>query len=419
MLAMLWRLASHGFLRPFIRSKHEFTTRKKEPSMSMQVRVAALKQQLEQLFPGKWLTAGKSQRYVQTGIPEIDNSVTGGVARKRITEWTGPLSSGKTSILRSAVSYWCSRGLNVAYIDTEGKLYPADWAFVEQQWKRVNETVEIGPGTKSFNRERTNQSLNGETTRSRKSMKAGGEQEDRHNRSSNRALSASGVRTADLSERGKFWIVRPPDVSCNKDENQVIPLVSKKHLQVQEAVWSVDQFIRSNAFDVVILDLGGIDLSDRRSRGIGYASSPWRIYARLQRALDRSKAALVIVSDMPDDLEYDREIPAPEPKTESKKGMFGFNKDNSKNNSATTIAAQQNNSANTNSWGCHARFTFNRGAKMHRESGLNGLAMIIPTVKFNAWRDGMSQDLEVSLAASIPNRLFTHSQIPDRRSSKG
>lgn len=381
--------------------------------MSMQVRVAALKQQLEQLFPGKWLTAGKSQRYVQTGIPEIDNSVTGGVARKRITEWTGPMSSGKTSILRSAVSYWCSRGLNVAYIDTEGKLYPADWAFVEQQWKRVNETVEIGPGSKSFNKEQTNQSLNGEA-RSRKSMKAG-EQEDRQKRSSKRVPGSnrepSGALTADLSKRGKFWIVRPPDVSCNKDENQAIPLVSKRHLQVQESVWSVDQFIRSNAFDVVILDLGSIDLNDRRSRGIGYAPSPWRVYARLQRALDRSKAALIIVSDMPDDFECDREIPAPEPKP----GKFGFNKNNNNGGASST----PNNSSNTNSWGCHARFTFNRGAKMHRESGLNGLAMIIPTVKFNAWRDGMSQDLEVSLAASIPNRLFTHSQIPDRRSSKG
>lgn len=361
--------------------------------MSMQVRVAALKQQLEQLFPGKWLTAGKSQRYVQTGIPEIDNSVTGGVARKRITEWTGPLSSGKTSILRSAVSYWCSKGLNVAYIDTEGKLYPADWAFVEQQWKRVNQTVEIGPGSESMDKKHTTPTSGGMTHRAGNK----GELADRKKSTDRTNTFARDSRAATLSERGKFWIVRPPDVSCNQDENQAIPLVSKKQLQVQEAVWSVDQFIRSNAFDVVILDLGGIDLNDRR-RGMGYSSAPWRIYARLQRALDRSRTALVIVSDMPDS---DCEVPAPEIKKPAKQN------------------STQHNSPITNNWGCFARFTFNRGAKIHSQSGLNGLAMIVPVVRFTAWRDGMSQDLEVSLAASVPNRLFTHSQIPDRRSSKG
>ncbi len=407
--------------------------------MSMQVRVAALRQKLEQLFPGKWLTnGGKSQRHVQTGIAEIDNSVTGGVARKRITEWTGPLSSGKTSILRSAVSYWCSRGLNVAYIDTEGKLYPADWAFVEQQWKRVGETVKIGPGKKNFNREGADHKRSQRDTSAVNRSAATCEKEERKvvidntDRPLNYAQPpASGARTTDtLSERGKFWIVRPPEVNNTKDEDQAIPLVSKKHLQVQEAVWSADQFIRSNAFDVVILDLGGIDLNNRKSRGMGYCPSPWRIYARLQRALERSKAALIMVSDLADMHGAGHAEFLPE--TENSKSNHSNNSKNSitkktsssdnsrdPNNSSTSSTSNISSSSISNNWGCHARFSFNRGTKIQGHPGLNGLTLIVPIVRFKAWRDGMSQELEVSLASSVPNRLFTHPQIPDRRSSKG
>jgi RecA/RadA recombinase len=375
--------------------------------MSMQVRVAALKQKLEQLFPGKWLNPPeKSQRYVETGIPEIDNSVAGGVARKRITEWTGPLSSGKTSVLRSAVSYWCSRGLNVAYIDTEGRLYPADWAFVEQQWRRVNETAGVGSGQTS--RDRVNNTRSGAASVTRKQEVC-----NRKESLEKTQPLAPGARTPNLSEKGKFWIVRPPEAATPAEEDGPLPLVSKKHLQVQEAVWSADQFIRSNAFDVVILDLGAIDINNRKSRGMAYTPPPWRIYARLQRALDRSKAALILVSDL-------AVVHTEAPAVESKPGTTNL--------SSTKLSGTNNKSANastagtaeiTNNWGCHARFTFNRGAKIEGRPGLNGVSLIVPLVRFSAWRNGMSQDLEVSLAASVPNRLFTHSQIPDRRSSKG
>lgn len=297
--------------------------------MSMQVRVEALKQQLEQLFPGKWLSSHKSQRNLSTGLEAIDSGITRGIARKRITEWNGPLSSGKTTLLRTAIAHWCAEGLNVAYIDCEGKLYPADWAF-------------IGNSNKE-------------------------------------------------NQKGKFWIIRPEEKS-NSTADTVLPLVSRKNLLVQEAIWSTDQFIRSNAFDVVILDLGSNELGKKQSLGMGYCPVPSRIYARLQRSLDKSKAALIIASDSNSFID---------------------------SNEANQSQLKKSTVSNSNNWGCHTRFVFNRGLAIRCEAGLNGIAMIIPTIRLNAWRDGLSQEVEVNLGSSVPNRLFTHSQVPDRRTSKG
>lgn len=313
--------------------------------MSMQVRVEALKKQLEQLFPGKWLKGQKPSRNLSTGIEAIDNGVTKGIARKRITEWSGPLSSGKTSLLRNAISHWCTEGLNVAYIDCQGKLYAADWASIARK-NLADQDVSVVP----INQE-----------------------------------------TAFTAARGKFWILRPENKKTTASSGSVLPLLSRKNLLAQEAVWSADQFIRSNGFDVVILDLGSIELGRKKNLGMGYCSVPDRIYARLQRSLDKSKAALIIVSDN-NDLLFDDYSSEQSP-------------------AASSISASN--------WGCHARFLFNRGLAVRCESGLNGIAVVSPTVRLSAWRDGLSQEVEVNLGSSVPNRLYTHSPIPDRRTSKG
>jgi nicotinamide riboside kinase len=276
----------------------------------MHARVQNLRKHLEQLFPGKWLSGNERTRNLQTGVPEIDQGISRGIARRRITEWIGSVSSGKTTLLRNAISNWCAAGLNVAYIDTEGRLLASDWAYIDQG-------------------------------------------------------------------QGKFWIVRPPDANTiSAPSNQVLPLISKRSLYSQEATWSADQFIRSNAFDVVILDFGAIDPSDQRRRGMSYSPVSSSVYARLQRSLDRSKAALIIVRD-----------------------AFG---------SADASA----------SWGCYSRFTFDRGTSIKCEPGLAGIAMITPTIGCRVERDGMNQSLEVTTNSSIQNRLFTHPQVADRRIPK-
>ncbi len=90
----------------------------------------ALKQQLKQLFPGKWFSAEKRNKALLTGVPEVDARLVNGLLRRRITEWAGSISSGKTTLLRKAVANCCSSGLHVAYVDPSGRLSAEDWAFV-------------------------------------------------------------------------------------------------------------------------------------------------------------------------------------------------------------------------------------------------------------------------------------------------
>lgn len=291
--------------------------------MSMQARVSNLKQQFEQLFPGKWLTSNSERaRNLSTGMEAIDSSLTRGIARRRITEWIGPLSSGKSTLLRAAIRHWCQSGLNVAYIDAEGKLLAADWCDVDN-----------------------------------------------------------------TSGAGKFWIVRPPEEKPQSagaqkaGDTHIVPLISRKTLLVQEAIWSADQFIRSNAFDVVILDFGSANPADNRKQGLAYSSVPSRVYARLQRSLDKSRAALMVVRDV-------------------------------------NVAAAPTSDDKFDGWGCHARFTFDIGTAIRCEAGLGGTALIQPSFKFQVFKDGMSQMREVMLECSTANRLFTHPQVRDRRTSK-
>src|SRR5580658_3071800 len=100
--------------------------------MSNRTSVTALREQLETLFPGKWSAQTNSHRTVLTGLPQIDHGVAHGLTRRRIAEWAGSESSGKTTVLRSIVSNWCAAGFYVVYIDAWNKLLAADWAFVDK-----------------------------------------------------------------------------------------------------------------------------------------------------------------------------------------------------------------------------------------------------------------------------------------------
>jgi len=251
--------------------------------MSIQAQVATLKQHLEQLFPGKWLSGKERQQTLLTGITEIDRNLNRGLARQRITEWTGPASSGKSTLLRAAIANWCASGFRVAYVDTEGKLMAADWA---------------------------------------------------------------------LSE--KFWVVRLEGLYKGEQ-------TPKGKERAQNALWSADQLLRSNIFDVIVLDLGEIN----------HLSS--RIYARLQHSLGRSKAALLIVRD---------------------------------------------GAPSSSAWGCHTQLSFHWGNAVQCEAGLDGIANIIPAIQCHVWRDGLSQTTEATPDSHVSNRLFTHPQVPDRRTPK-
>lgn len=260
--------------------------------------VTLLKEQFEQLFPGKWLVDSRTHKNIQTGIPEIDFGILHGLSRKRMTEWSGTFSSGKTSVLRSIVARWCAANMQVVYIDTFDRLRASDWAFVESGY-------------------------------------AG-------------AVPLNMVPSA-VKDPGKFWVVR--NLKGPKIEH--------------DALWSVEQLIRSGMFDILIFDLGGsLSISSK-------------IAARLQRSLEKSRTVLILLKD--EDVESD---------------------------------------ANS-SWGCHSRFSFGwSSSSMHCEIGLSGVVSIIPSIKTEMWKEGMTKNIEVNIQSHVTNCLFTHPQIPDRRTPK-
>jgi hypothetical protein len=284
--------------------------------------VAVLKQQLEQLFPGKWLTGGDGDRILRTGIREIDSSIVSGFARRQISEWTGLSSSGKSTLLRAAVTYWCASGLNVAYVDTFSRLVASDWAFVKDG---LNSPVSLNMMQRKSN------------------------------------------------SVGEFFVVRVSENLAQQPE-LMTEQARKKDIRL-EGCWVVEQLLRSTVFDAIIFDMGASAfLSDRT-------------YARLKRALERSKTALIILKD------------------QHLKSNF----------------AQRNgdeNSTANGGWGCHTSMQFKWSTPVAYENGMHGIALISPTIQGSIARDGMTQNMEARLNPHVPNRLFTHPQIPDRRTPK-
>jgi len=290
--------------------------------------VAVLKQQLEQLFPGKWLTGGDGDKILRTGIREIDSGIAAGFARRQISEWSGLSSSGKSTLLRGAVTYWCTGGLNVAYVDTFSRLVAADWAFVKEGYS--------GP------------------------------------------VPLNMVQRKNHS--GEFFVVRVSE-NLAQPENSTLPTErasrqtnsnssKKKDLRL-EACWVVEQLVRSAVFDVIVFDMGeSAYLSDRT-------------YARLKRALERSKAALIILKDQ----------------------QF-------------KVSSPENRGTASGGWGCHTNMQFKWSTPIQFENSLHGIAMITPAIQGLIARDGQTQNMEARLNTHVPNRLFTHPQIPDRRTAK-
>lgn len=287
--------------------------------------VTNLKRELEQLFPGKWLTGGDGGRALRTGIAELDSGSA--FAKRRIGEWIGAPSSGKSTILRAIIAQWCLNGLNVAYVDTYSKLIAADWAFVQQGYS----------GAVPLNMKKTGRVVG----------------------------TSSNTRTT--ADNGHFFVVRVSEVLSRKqlvDGQSGEGNILEKDIR-QQACWITEQLIRANAFDVVIFDLGDSQLlSDR-------------IYARFKRALERSGTAMIILRDG----------------------------DLSENFST--------------SWGRHAWSGFKWVAPVYCEKGVDGgISMILPTVEGYISREGQTQKMEGRLISNVQNRLFTHPQIPDRRTPK-
>lgn len=76
-------------------------------------------------FSWRYLPDGKDEaESLPTGLPEID-SLTGGLPRGGITEITGPVSSGRTSVLDAALARATADGESCALVDCDDRFDPA------------------------------------------------------------------------------------------------------------------------------------------------------------------------------------------------------------------------------------------------------------------------------------------------------
>lgn len=118
-------------------------------------------------------------------------------------------------------------------------------------------------------------------------------------------------------------------------------------------------------FDVLIFDLGSsLSISSK-------------IAARLQRSLEKSRTALILLKD-------------------------------------EEVACKSDSSR-----GCQSRFSFGwSSTNVQCELGLSGIVSIIPSIKTELWKEGMTKNIEVNIRSHVSNCLFTHPKIPDRRTPK-
>ena len=86
---------------------------------------------VEELLAAGQLYKGSDERFVihriPFGVPELDEIVSGGLPRNRITIMTGEYSSGKSFLIQLIMKQVLEEDLQVAYIDTERTFDPAWW----------------------------------------------------------------------------------------------------------------------------------------------------------------------------------------------------------------------------------------------------------------------------------------------------
>jgi len=256
--------------------------------------VAKLKQHMESLFPGKWITPSRTKTLF-TGLGFLDHGITRGLARQRISAWTGSASCGKTSLLRSIIVNWLASDFHIVYVDTENSLLADSWTSFEEQQNQ--------------------------------------------------------------QPSGKFWMVRDLATWQQFEKNT-------RNNNITDYLWAIDTLIRSNIFDVVILDLNN-------SQHINWQSN--KVYARWQNALSKSKTALLLLT---------------------------------------------NNNRLPQGWNFYTKLEFSWSDNIQYTEGLLGKTMILPAINCRINKDGLVQNTEVPITAHAKNRLFTHPPAPDRRSAK-
>jgi hypothetical protein len=216
------------------------------PAGVLPSRLGLLKKLASAITPASHLHVRPAPDMVSCGIRELD-ALTGGLPRGCLTEICGPASSGKTSILLSALASATRRGEVCALVDASDALHPASAATAGIQLERllwircatINSPRRHG-GAEKFNA---------------KSMTSKG---------------------SPFLEKG------------NVDSREQKVLES----QLEQVLKVTDLLLQSNGFGMIALDLS--DIPARSARRIPLAS-----WFRFRRAVEHTPTVLLIMEQQP------------------------------------------------------------------------------------------------------------------------
>lgn len=192
-----------------------------------------------EIRPASRLEVRPEPEMLSTGIPQID-AITGGLPRGCLTEFCGVSSSGKTSVLLASMAATSQREETCVLVDASDSFDPksaeaAGVDFTRLLWIRCGA---FQPSAVSRNAPRTEENSTG------------------------RNLNYVVAGNSNRSER-----------------------------RLEQVLKSTDLILQSGGFGLVILDLAGI--GDKFVRRIPLAS-----WFRFQRAVEHTKTALLVVSDI-------------------------------------------------------------------------------------------------------------------------
>ena len=230
----------------------------------------AQSERLADVRPASHLEVRPRPEMISTGIPELD-ALTGGIARGCLTEICGPHSSGKTSMLLATMAAATQRGEACVLIDASDSFDPNSGAtagmnFNKLLWVRCgkrNQSLAFGPrssGKPSSFVERRSLSTNSKSPSNENSVRCG--------------------------TRGSFADDRRPtaeDITRSRNHPE---------RRLEQVLKSTDLILQSGGFGLVALDLAGIP--EKFVRRIPLAS-----WFRFQRAVEHTKTALLVVSEIP------------------------------------------------------------------------------------------------------------------------
>ncbi len=242
-------------------------------------RVAALKhvaqsERLAGVRPASRLEVRPEPEMISSGIPELD-SLTGGIPRGCLTEICGHPSSGKTSVLLASLAAATQRGESCVLIDASDSFDPGSGAAAGIDFDRL---LWVRCGKSSYVVRRSSSAENAWSVVGRRS-------------SAKNQKSRVPHPSAFFEEGRNFDFAY--DVRRTTNDGFPDPTTNDGFsARLEQVLKSTDLILQSGGFGLVVLDLAGIP--EKFARRIPLAS-----WFRFQRAVEHTKTALLVISEIP------------------------------------------------------------------------------------------------------------------------